>query len=516
MTALARHDSAPTETPRAAEGTAAIAVLDLRKRFGGVEALKGVSLDVRQGEILGLVGHNGAGKSTLVRMLQGDLAPDSGEIRLSGVPVRFASIANALEKGVGVVRQELELVPDLTIANNIYLGDEGAFVRGGVLNRQAMFSAARPLLRSVGLDVAPDMPLARLALGDQQLVAAARALRRAGRVLILDEPTSSLSPHEAQRLFAQVRDMAVSGKAIIYISHRLDEVAALCHRVIVLRDGAVAGSFSQPQTQIGAIVDCMSPGASAQLVRKARERGAALLDVQGLTCGRHGPANLTLRRGEIVGMFGLVGAGRTTIARSIVGDLAPTGGAVTLRGTSCRPASPADAFDAGIAYLSENRKKESIFVGRSLRDNIGVKTPGDTATGGLLRTRRLDALARDMIARLAIRTPGPGTLIEMLSGGNQQKAVLGRLIADKLEVLLLDEPTHGIDIAAKRDLLQALDVLAGQGKAILFISSELPELMQAADRILIIRQGRILADVVPGASSEREILGIAAGEGVPR
>jgi ABC-type sugar transport system ATPase subunit len=497
-----------------ASAVPAIAAIDIRKSFGGVQALRGVSLAVMPGEILGLVGHNGAGKSTLVRILHGDLAADGGEIRLNGSGVRFASVADALLKGLGVVRQELELVPDLSIAENIYLGDEAAFLQLGMLDRTGMSAAARPLLQRVGLDVDPAGPLGNLSIGDQQLVAAARALRRAARVLLLDEPTSSLSPHEAERLFQQVRALAASGVAIIYISHRIDEVAALCHRVVVLRDGMVAGTFADPPNQQGQIIDLMAPGGGHALAERGGTRGKVLLEVKELRTGRHGPSSFVVHAGEILGLFGLVGAGRTTIARTLVGDLRRSAGDIVLKGDAIFPAAPHEAYRLGLAYLSESRKTESIFPGVSVRENIGVRAPGDAAPAGIIRRGAFAALARSVIERLDIKPPDPDKAIELLSGGNQQKAVLGRLLVDSLDVFILDEPTHGIDIAAKHDLLKVLREVAGQGKGVIFISSELPELMTVSDRILVFRQGRVVMEAAPGEASERELIGAASGEKV--
>jgi ribose transport system ATP-binding protein len=493
--------------------TPAIAAENIRKRFGGAEALRGVSLAVYPGEIVGLVGHNGAGKSTLVRILHGDLAPDEGEIRLAGEPVRLSSISDALRKGLGVVRQELELVPDLSIAENIYLGDESAYTRLGLLDRRQMRNSAGPLLQRVGLDVDPAARLGSLSIGDQQLVAAARALRRAASVLLLDEPTSSLSPHETARLFEQVRALARSGIAIIYISHRMDEVAALCHRVIVLRDGQVVGEFAEPQRQQRDIISMMAPG-SGTVARAggSRRPGAPLLELRQLRTGRNGPTDFTLHGGEIMGLFGLVGAGRTTIARTIVGDIRRSSGDVVLKGERIFPAEPHEAYRLGVAYLSESRKTESIFSGRSVRENIGVRVPQRTSRYGFVQGRPFAELAGSMIRRLDIRPADPLKTIELLSGGNQQKAVLGRLLVDTLDVFILDEPTHGIDILAKQDLLEVLREVAGQGKGVIFISSELPELMAVSDRILVLRGGQVVMEADPRTVGEREILGAAAGE----
>jgi len=504
------HDSSSSEVAGAT--TPAIAADNIRKRFGGVEALRGVSIAVFPGEIVGLVGHNGAGKSTLVRILHGDHEPDSGEIRLAGAPVKFTSISDALHKGLGVVRQELELVPDLSIAENVYLGDETAFTRLGFLDRKRMRESTAPLLKKVGLTLDPGMRLGSLSIGDQQLVAAARALRRAASVLLLDEPTSSLSPHEARRLFEQVRALAKSGIAIIYISHRMDEVAALCHRVVVLRDGQVAGEFAEPSRQQHEIITIMAPGSGPVATGGNRVPGKPLLEIKQLRTGRNGPSSLTLRSGEILGLFGLVGAGRTTLARTIVGDIRRSSGEIVLKGARIFPAGPYEAYRLGLAYLSESRKTESIFTGRSVRENIGVRVPQRTSRLGFIRRRPFEQLASSTITRLDIRPADPAKQIELLSGGNQQKAVLGRLLVDALDVFILDEPTHGIDILAKQDLLKVLREVASQGKGVIFISSELPELMTVSDRILVLRGGQVVLDADPRAVGEREILGAAAGE----
>lgn len=505
-------DVSPNREGIAGTSVPAIAADGIRKRFGGVEALRGASIAVYPREIVGLVGHNGAGKSTLVRILHGDLQPDEGELRLNGAPVKFTSIPDALKKGLGVVRQELELVPDLTIAENIYLGDEADFVSAGLLDRRRMRESAAPLLKRVGLTVDPATRLGSLAIGDQQLVAAARALRRAASVLLLDEPTSSLSPHEAERLFEQVRALAASGVAIVYISHRIDEVAALCHRVVVLRDGQVVGEFADPPRQQRDIISTMAPGSSTVAAGETRTLGTPLLEVKELRVGRHGPANFTLRSGEILGLFGLVGAGRTTLARTLTGDIRRSSGEIVLKGDRIFPAAPHEAYRLGLAYLSESRKTESIFPGRSVRENIGVRVPGNVAPMGFVSPQRFAALAADMIRRLDIRPPDPMKPIELLSGGNQQKAVLARLLSDTLDVFILDEPTHGIDIAAKQDLLKVLREVAAQGKGVIFISSELPELITVSDRILVLRQGQVVLEADPRAVSERELLGAAAGE----
>ena len=359
-----------------------------------------------------------------------------------------------------------------------------------MLDRRAMGRAARPLLDRVGIGQAPTTRLGDLPVGDQQLVAAARALRSAGHVLFLDEPTSSLSPWEAERLFAQMRLLAAQGVAIVYISHRIDEVAAICNRVIVLRDGMVAGSFDEPADKMATIIDTMAPGSVSARFHSARPRGPVLLEVRGLTTGRFGPATFDVHEGEVLGLFGLVGAGRTEIARALIGDL-PAEGEVVFRGRMLRLANPWQGYAAGVAYLSENRKAESLFTGQNVRTNITVRAPQDTASRiGWLRVPRLRGVTEIISTQLDIRPRNQNLPIEALSGGNQQKAALGRLLADKLDLFILDEPTHGIDVTAKRDLLNLLDELAGRGKAVIFISSELHELLAVTDRILVMNAAR--------------------------
>jgi ABC-type sugar transport system ATPase subunit len=501
--------SAPATEPRALEAR------DIHHAFDAVRALRGVDLSVRPGEILGLVGANGAGKSTLIRVLTGDLVPDRGVVLVKGREVHLASIRDAQALGIGVVRQELDLVPDLSVAENLFLAEEHRFGSGRLrLDRKALAASARPLLDAVGLSLDPRRPLHELSIGDRQLVAAARALRDAAVVMLLDEPTSSLTPWETERLFATLRSLAGRGVAIVYISHRLDEIGLLCDRVSVLRDGANVGDFSSPSTELERIVAAMTPGMGQGRVRARREAsptGEPILEARELRVGRHGPASFVVYPGEIVGIFGLVGAGRSTIARALTGSIEPVGGTLLLRGQPARLPSPWHGYRQGLAYLAEDRKAESILPGISVRLNIGVRAPGDTAHAGILDLGRLRQLAQRTIARLAIKTPDDQALIEQLSGGNQQKVVVGRLLAERLDILVLDEPTHGIDVKAKRELLDLLVELASEGKAIVLISSELAELVDVADRVLVFRRGRVVAEFDGSAVDEHELVGAAAG-----
>lgn len=509
----------PTLGKQPPEETYVLEVQEAVKSFGLVQALRGVSLGVARGEVLGVVGANGAGKSTLIRILTGDLRPDSGTVLIDGTEVELKSVRDAQRLGVGVVRQELDLVPDLTIAENIFLAEERRFGRRGVVDRRSQHAAASPLLEAVGLDLSPATRVARLSIGDRQLVAAARAMRDAGTALLLDEPTSSLSPLEAARLFRTVRNLAQRGVAVVHISHRLDEVAELCDRVVVIRDGAVGGRFDDPAKQGDEIVTAMVPGLAESSHRPSASQsrvraGEVVLSVRGLVVGRHGPASFDVHRGEVVGLFGLVGAGRSTIGRALCGIIPPTDGVAELAGRSLSMTSPDRGFGQGIAYLSEDRKGESILPGMTLRTNICVRTPRDTATRGILRFPAMRRLAAALVDRLKVVPRDSEIEIQKLSGGNQQKVVLSRLLAETLDVVVLDEPTHGIDISAKRDLVDLLREMAEQGMGVVFISSELPELISACDRLLVMARGRVVRAVDPRQATEPELIGAAAQSGL--
>lgn len=489
----------------------ALEARDIEKSFGGVAALIGVNLLVRKGEILGLAGANGAGKSTLINILTGQLHPDSGELLIDGNARPLTSPRQAQELGIGVVRQELDLVPDLTIAENLFLGEERQFKRGLFLDRGAMNAAAQTLLSRVGLSNDPAATLRDLSIGDRQLVAAARALRNAGSILLLDEPTSSLTPFEAARLFTVMRSLRESGLGVVFISHRLNEVAELCDRVVVLRDGRVAGEF-RPQEGMDAVVEAMVPGAQA-LTRQERSGtiGGPVLDVRAVCIGHRPPLDLTLHSGEVVGVFGLVGAGKSSMGKTIGGIIPAADGTMTLEGRQYRPRGASDGFARGVAYLSEDRRGEGILPALTVRDNIVVRTPRDTARAGVLRDAPIGALVREMFSRLNIKAASDRLDIRDLSGGNQQKVLLARLLAEDLKVLVLDEPTHGIDIRAKHDLLETVSHLTDRGITVLMISSEIPELLAASDRILVMRNGEIVLDTLASLATEQSLMSAATG-----
>lgn len=494
------------------QGPTVLSVRRADKSYGAVRALRGVDLDVRRGEILGLVGANGAGKSTLIGVLTGIVQPDHGEVSIDGEVARIRSTRDALDHGVAVVRQDVDLVGELTIAENLFLGSEGRFRRHGQLDRRLMEAEAVPLLERVGLDVSPARKLRTMAVGDRQLVAAARALQRAGKILLMDEPTSSLSPWESARLFEALKAVAAEGVGVVYISHRLREVAELCDRVVVLRDGAVVAEFDDVAANLSDVVDAMTPGSHdwGPGSDRAGDVGDVVLRVTDVRVGRHGPASFVVRQGEVVGIFGLVGAGRSTIGRALAGVIRPDSGSITVGERTGPIPSPWHGFRAGIAYCSEDRKAESILPAMTIASNLVVRAPGRTTRWGFLRPKAVREHVLTMIERLSVATPSDTKPIEQLSGGNQQKVVLGRLLAEDLRVLVLDEPTHGIDVKAKRELIEMLRRLARQGLAVVFISSELSEVLAASDRVLVMRRGTVTAEFTPDAA-ERDLVGAATG-----
>ncbi|WP_136057484.1 sugar ABC transporter ATP-binding protein [Microbacterium sp. K24] len=487
-------------------------VRGVNKSFGGVAALSGVDLVIHRGSILGLAGANGAGKSTLINILTGQLQPDSGELSVDGDAVSFSTPREAQRRGIGVVRQELDLVPDLTIAENLALGEERPFQRGLRLDRRRMREAARELLQRMGLENDVDTLVRDLSIGDRQLVAAARALRNAASVLLLDEPTSSLTPFESARLFRVMRALSDEGVGVVFISHRLDEVVQLCDRIVVLRDGQVAGEFAATAAELPQVVEAMVPG-SAAVTRPDRVAvlGASVLEASALVIKGRPAIDIEVRRGEVLGVFGLVGAGKSSIGRVIAGLDQPQAGTMRLDGAPYQPSSAAAGFARGVAYLSEDRRSEGILPHLSVRENMVVRAPRGVARRGVFDRRAVTALVREMMQRLNIKAASDSLDIRSLSGGNQQKVLVGRLLAEDLSLLVLDEPTHGIDVRAKADLIDTVWDLTREGLGVVLISSEIAELRAACDRIIVVRNGTIVRELSAVTATEGELMSAATG-----
>lgn len=498
--------SQPSPTPL-------LEVRGITKRFPGVVALSDVHLTLHRGEVLAVIGENGAGKSTLMKILAGIQLPDAGEIRLDGRPVRLDSVPQALEHGVVLIHQELNLADNLSVGANVFLGREPR--RRGLIDEGAIDRRAAELLHRVGLDISPRTLVSTLTIGRQQLVEIAKALSTQARVLIMDEPTSSLSQRETQRLFRVVRDLRDKGVSIVYISHRLGEVKELADRVLVLRDGRHAGELARHEITHDAMVKRMvGRDISRFYQRRPHTPGDVLLEVRDLVVPgrRPAPVRFSVRRGEVVGLAGLVGAGRTELLQVLFGLVPPLAGEIRVAGKPLVPRGPRDAIRAGLALVPEDRKAQGLILEMAVRENIALASLWrDRLPGGLVNMAALRDVAATMIQRLRIRTPGPGQLAQLLSGGNQQKIVLAKWLALRPQVLLLDEPTRGIDVGAKEEIYGLIDRLAGEGIAVLFASSEMEEILGISDRVLVMHEGRLQGELARQALSEEAIMRLATG-----
>lgn len=471
-------------------------VTRLCKAFPGVVALGGVDFTVRRGEVHALLGANGAGKSTMIKIIAGLYERDTGDIVLNGEPVTFANTAEAIDAGISVIYQDLALVPDLTVADNIFLGREKR-TGLGLVDRRATREEARRLLDLVGATFDVSTPVSHLGSGQRQLVEIAKALRSQAKVLILDEPTASLSHGESERLFELVRKLAASGVGIVYVSHRLEEIAPLVQRVTVLRDGLSAGTFAIGELDRNRIVELIT-GRERHSVRSAREAnapGRKVLEAKGLSRkGEFDDISLAVREGEVVVLTGLVGAGRTELLETLFGLRLPDRGEILQDGRPISLRMPREAINAGIALIPEDRRGQGIAVGLPVFENITLPILRRFVERFGLSVRREIAHAQALIARLNIRTPDPRTLAGSLSGGNQQKVALAKWLSADAGVLMFDEPTQGVDVGAKDEIYTLIDDLAAQGRAILIVSSDLEEVLAVGDRILAMRAGRIVAE----------------------
>lgn len=498
--------------------TPILEVRTVSKAFPGVRALDQVSLSVHAGEVVALVGENGAGKSTLTKILAGIYQLDSGVIALDGQPVRFGSVAEALRHGVSLIHQELNLAENLSVLANLFLGREKAW--GGplaLLNSRAMLPAARDLMRRVGLTCSPHAIVGDLPPGQRQLVEIARALSLKVRILMMDEPTSSLTQRETDLLFEVVRDLRRDGVAVVYISHRLGEVKALCDRVVVLRDGKNAGELARDEISHAAMVRLMVGRDLQQFFHvehRAAPGGATVrLDVRDVRYagGPATPVSFAVKAGEIVGMAGLVGAGRTELAEALFGIRPVTAGQVLLNGAPLVVRHPRQAVAHGLVLVPEDRRFHGLVLEESIQHNIGLPNLDRLSFLRLVAQRREAALAETTKERLRVRTPTIRQTVGLLSGGNQQKVVLGKWLARRPSVLIFDEPTRGIDVGAKSEIYALLDQLAADGMAILMISSDLEEIIGMSDRVLVLHEGRLAGELPRKELTEEAIMHLATG-----
>jgi len=488
------------------------------KRYPGVTALREVSLEILPGQLHAIVGENGAGKSTLMKCLSGVITDFEGELRLRGSPVRFRNTTDAQRAGISMIHQELNLVEELSAAANIFLGRE-KLNRFGLLDERAMATAARELLGRLDCDISPRQTVRQLRVGDQQLVEIAKALSLDAEILVMDEPTSALTEAEVARLFRVIQRLRDRGATILYISHKLDEVFRLADRITVLRDGQHVRTLVRGDTHPREVTHLMvGREIEATDLGQTRTFGEVVLEVRGLSLAWPGHARrwrlkdigFSLRRGEIVGLAGLMGAGRTELLECLFGASSPAPlGETFVDGRRVRFRHPAEAMRAGVALVTEDRKRLGIFANLDVGRNISICALGQVATLGLIRFQREAALARQSIQRLGVRAAGADAPITSLSGGNQQKSIIGRWLLTQPKVLLLDDPTRGVDVGAKAELYRIMDQLCREGIGIVVTSSELPELLTLCDRILVLCEGHMTGELRRGEATEQRIMELA-------
>ncbi len=476
------------------------------KSFAGIQALKGVDLVLQEGEVLALMGENGAGKSTLMKILGGAHLPDEGELKLRGNRILVDSPQKARSLGIAMIYQEFNLIPALSAAENVFLGQE--IVQHGLIQHEAQESRTADLLKELGMPFDPRTPCQRLSIAQQQSVEIARALSQEAQILVMDEPSAVLTPPEVKRLFAIINQCRKRGLGLIYIGHRLDEIFEIADRVMVLRDGQPAGSFPIDQCKRHELIHCMVGRPMDQEYPKRKGHpGPVRLKVSELRRGKavQGVC-FEARGGEILGLAGLVGAGRTELARLIFGADRSEAGTIQLDGRTLSLRSPAEAIAAGIGFLSEDRKLQGLITQHSICSNFGLPNLNQFTRAGLLNLGQEEASFNQYAETMQLKRHGPKQRASHLSGGNQQKLVIAKWLARRCEVLIFDEPTRGIDVGAKYEIYQLMHALADEGKVILMISSELPEMLGMADRILVMHQGRLTGEITHPASSNQQAI----------
>ena len=485
------------------------------KHFPGVLALDGVSMKLYGGRILAVIGENGAGKSTLMKILAGVLQPDGGGIILDGQEVVIDSVSAAMKLGITLIHQELNLSENLDVASNVFLGREP--VRYGcfkLIDKGQTIKATRDILQRLGVDLCAHAIVKTLAIGQRQLVEIARALSVNARILILDEPTSSLSEREKKRLFDVLSDLKRQGVSIIYISHRLSEVKQVADQVMVLRDGRNSGELARDEIEHDRMVKLMVGRDIDQFyAHKPHRRGQWVLDVEDLELARKPGVllNFKVGAGEIVGLAGLVGAGRTELAQALFGIERPISGRISLGGKPLPGGTSREAIRAGLALVPEDRKEQGLVLPFAVKDNIALAGLDHYQVFKFIRRGRIRTVALKMVNRLSIRTPGVDQPVQHLSGGNQQKVVLAKWLSQRLSVLIMDEPTRGVDVGAKQDIYRLMEELTREGLGILMISSEMEEVLSMSDRVLVMHEGRLTGELPAEQMSEEAIMQRATG-----
>jgi ribose transport system ATP-binding protein len=495
--------NAPRHAPA---GTELVRMTGITKSFPGVMALRGAQFDLRAGEVHALMGENGAGKSTLMKILSGIYRPDAGTVEVAGTEVTLDGPRAAQAQGIGIIHQELALMNDLTVAQNIFIGREPR-KSFGRLDEAALNAQAEAIFAGMNLSMDPRAEVRSLSVARQQMVEIAKALSFRSRILVMDEPTAALNAHETAELHRIIRGLTAEGVGVVYISHKMDEIRRISDRVTVMRDGAYVATVPSSETPIERIIAMMVGRDLGETVAEIPDlsRAPVALEARGLTRGRAvRDVSFDLRQGEILGFAGLMGAGRTEVARLVFGADPREAGEIRVHGRAVDVRSPRDAVRAGIGYLSEDRKHFGVALGLDVRANIALASLGRMNRLGVIDEAACAAAASDYIRRLAIRTPSDRQEVRNLSGGNQQKVVMAKWLLRDCDILIFDEPTRGIDVGAKSEIYRLLQALAAEGKAIIVISSELPEVLRLSHRIAVMCEGRLTGFLPGGAATTQE------------
>ncbi|MBD5560771.1 MAG: sugar ABC transporter ATP-binding protein [Clostridia bacterium] len=483
---------------------------NIQKRFPGVHALDDAQIELKKGEVHGLVGENGAGKSTLMKVLTGIYTPDGGTIEVKGKPVQYRTPADALADGISMIHQELNQMQHLTVADNIWIGREP--MNGFVLDKKTLVRQTKELLDSLNLDIDPNETVANLSVARQQMVEIAKAISLDADILIMDEPTAALTNAEIEDLFRFVKELKEKGVAIVYISHRMEELKRITDEITVMRDGQFVDTVKTADTDMDQIISMMV-GRTIYEEPKTHSMVAddapVVLKVEHLSSPDVHDVSFELKKGEILGLAGLMGAGRTETARLIFGADPKTGGKIFVNGKEVDIETPQDAVEAGIGYLSEDRKRYGLTIGLSVADNTVMANLEDFTNGIVVDEKKIEAETSKHVRRLALKTPSVKQLVRNLSGGNQQKVVIAKWLVKDCDILIFDEPTRGIDVGAKSEIYKLMNELAAEGKSIIMISSEMPELLRMSDRIVVMCEGNLTGEVDIGEADQENIMRFA-------